>query len=223
MCGRFLLYHPLMELYERFYVDQLAFDLEVTPSYNIAPSQQLLAVVNDGKQNRMGFLKWGLVPYWAKDASLGHKLINARVETLASKPSFAEAYKKRRCIIIASGFYEWKKEGSKKTPMLIQLKNKEPIALAGLWERWVDADGKALTTATIITTEPNELMQDIHDRMPVILDAEQIELWLNREVQDTNQLDTLLRPFPADQMKAHPVSNAVNSPKNNDPSLIKAV
>ncbi|WP_202077376.1 SOS response-associated peptidase [Caldalkalibacillus salinus] len=220
MCGRFTLYSPLQLLYDRFYIDHADFMFE--SQYNIAPSQQVLAVVNDGEKNRMGYLKWGLIPRWAKDEKIGNKLINARAETIHEKPSFKTAYKKRRCLIPADGFYEWKKEGGQKLPMYVRLKEQAPFAFAGLWERWTSHDGRQLTTCTIITTEPNDLMQPIHNRMPVILDADGEKAWLDKDTEQ-DELHTLLRPYPAPLIEAYEVSSLVNSPQNNYPQLIETL
>lgn len=217
MCGRFALYGPLRDIYERYIID--AFQMDFQERYNIAPSQQVLAVVSNGEQNRIGYLKWGLVPGWAKDPAVGNKMINARAETLAEKPSFREAYKKRRCIIPVSGFYEWQKHANGKTPMYIHLPKQKIFSVAGLWERWTSPDGQTITTCTIVTTEPNELMEPIHNRMPVILDQSAEKVWLDRDA-DVQDLQSLLVPYPADLMQAYAVSSQVNSPKNDNASLI---
>ena len=217
MCGRFTLYSPLDEIMMRFNIEYG--DISYTSRYNIAPSQKVLAVVNDGKRNRMGYLRWGFVPPWANDPKIGNQMINARAETLAEKPSFRQAYRKKRCLIIADGFYEW----NGKVPMYIQLKNRQPFAFAGLWERWTGADGEEITSCIIVTTKANELLVSIHPRMPVILDQEQEKIWLDRNIADPNILDQLLQPYPAEKMMAYPVSTLVNSPKNNNESLIKPV
>lgn len=217
MCGRYALYSPLQEIYERYLVDP--FQMEFKPRYNVAPCQQVVAVVSNSEENRIGYLKWGLVPGWAKEPGIGNKMINARAETLSEKPSFREAYKKRRCIIPVNGFYEWKKEGNSKTPMFIHLKDEPIISFAGLWERWTSPDGQSITSCTIVTTEANEFMEPIHHRMPVILDQELEKVWLDREA-DVEDLQELLKSYPAEHMEAYPVSRNVNSPKNDNSSLI---
>lgn len=221
MCGRFTLYSPLQEIVERFNVAEWKVSFE--PRYNIAPSQQVLAVVSDGEKNRMGYLKWGFIPRWSKEPSIGHNMINARAETLAEKPSFRHAYQKRRCLIIADGFYEWKKEQDRKVPMYIQLNNQKPFAFAGLWERWISSEGEDVTTCTIVTTKANEFMIPIHHRMPVILTREQESVWLDRKITDPHILNHLLQPIASEEMTAYPVSTLVNSPKNDHASLIEPV
>lgn len=224
MCGRYSLYADYRTLLERFDVEEVSFgEEEYTESYNVAPSQQVVAVVNDGTKNRLGFLKWGLVPPWAKDEKIGYKMINARAETAAEKPSFRNAFKKKRCLVVADSFYEWKRTDDGKTPMRIKLKSGEPFAFAALWESWKSPDGKTVNTCSILTTKANELMETIHDRMPVILTKEAEKIWLDPKVQDAEVLGSLLRPFDSDDLEAYEVSSAVNSPKNNGPELIKKV
>jgi putative SOS response-associated peptidase YedK len=170
MCGRYSLYADYRTLLERFAIEETAVEeSDYAASYNIAPSQEVLAVVNDGTKNRLGFLKWGLIPPWAKDEKMGYKMINARAETAAEKPSFRHAFKKKRCIILADSFYEWRRTDEGKIPMLVKMKRGEPFAFAGLWESWKSPEGKVVNTCTILTTEANELMGTIHDRMPVVL------------------------------------------------------
>lgn len=223
MCGRYSLYADFRTIEERFGVATFEID-DYEPSYNIAPSQQILTVINDGVKNRLGHLKWGLVPPWAKDVKIGYKMINARSETVHEKPSFREALKKKRCLIVADSFYEWKRNDERKVPMRIKMKNDELFAMAGLWETWKDQKGELVHTCTILTTEPNELMSNIHDRMPVILKAEEEATWLNSSIQDIAQLKHLLQPFPDDNLlEAYEVSEQVNSPKNNYPELIERV
>lgn len=222
MCGRFTLLMEEDILRERFLIENMD-ELQLKPSYNIAPSQNVLAVINDGEKNRAGFLKWGLVPGWAKDPKIGYKLINARAETIAEKPSFRSSYKKRRCLILADSFYEWKKEAGRKIPMRIMLKSKEPFAFAGLWEKWTGGEGKTLHTCTIITTEANELMEPIHDRMPVILNRETEKIWLDRGVTEDEVLRHCLRPYPSEALAVYGVSDIVNSPKNDIPDCIAPI
>jgi putative SOS response-associated peptidase YedK len=223
MCGRFTLYADLNEIIERFDVGVSINSGEYQYRYNIAPSQNILSVINDGKQNRLGFLKWGLVPSWAKDASMGHKLINARSETIHEKPSFKQAIKQRRCLIIADGIYEWKRNGKNKIPMRIRLKGNHLFSMAGLWESWTSPTGEKIHSCTIITTNPNELMQSIHDRMPVILKPEHEKIWLDRSIQDINYLNQLLVPYSPEEMEAYEVSSLVNSPKNETLELIQPI
>ncbi|WP_044748965.1 SOS response-associated peptidase [Bacillus alveayuensis] len=222
MCGRFTLTIDENKVLDRFNAVK-ANDFEYVRRYNIAPSQAVLAIVNDGEKNRLGQLRWGLVPFWAKDIKIGYKMINARAETLAEKPAFKHAFKRQRCIIPADGFYEWKKALKGKQPMRIKLKSDEVFGFAGLWDRWKSPEGTVIHSCTIITTEPNELMADIHNRMPVILRKEDEETWLNRSIEDNDLLHDLLKPFPADEMEAYEVSTLVNSPKNDVPELIKKI
>lgn len=221
MCGRFTLASGIEIIATRFNVPSQRW-LDVEPRYNIAPSQPILAIVNDGKDNRLGYLKWGLVPPWSKDPKVGYKMINARAETLNEKPSFRQAYKKRRCLIVADSFYEWKREGKTKIPKRITVKN-GLFAMAGLWEKWTSANGENIHSCTIITTKPNELMEDIHDRMPVILNKDEEQLWLDRSIEDTYILNELLDPYPAEKIEAYTVSSSVNSPKNDGPELVQPV
>ncbi|WKA60513.1 SOS response-associated peptidase [Planococcus shenhongbingii] len=224
MCGRYSLYADYSAILERFDIDEVTFgEEEYSESYNIAPSQQVVAVVNDGTKNRLGFLKWGLVPPWAKDEKIGYKMINARAETAAEKPSFRNAFKKKRCLVVADSFYEWKRTDDGKTPMRIKLKSGEPFAFAALWESWKSPEGKTVNTCSILTTKANELMGSIHDRMPVILSKEAEKVWLDPKVQDEEVLGNLLKPFDSAQLEAYEVSDAVNSPKNNGPELIRKV
>ncbi|MAP39061.1 MAG: hypothetical protein CL879_05510 [Dehalococcoidia bacterium] len=193
------------------------------PSFNIAPTQEVLAVTNDGSENRPELMRWGLVPSWANDLKIGNRMINARSETLAEKPSFRTAFKRRRCLIPADGFYEWKREGKAKKPMLITANPGGLFAFAGLWETWKQPDDSWLLTCAIITTSANEFMKSIHDRMPVILPRESEASWLDPEEQDTAMLSELLLPYDSDRMEAYEVSTLVNSPRNNFPEVIEPV
>ncbi|MDM5327243.1 SOS response-associated peptidase [Neobacillus sp. CF12] len=224
MCGRFTLTAPVDQLMDRFDVEFFLQEEEYLPSYNVAPSQSVLAVINNGAHNKMGFLRWGLIPPWAKDISIGYKMINARAETLTEKPSFRNAYKKKRCLIVADSFYEWKRIDSKtKTPMRIKLKSDELFAMAGLWESWKSPEGKSIFSCSVITTQPNELVQDIHDRMPVILKPEDEKFWLDSSITDTRKLQHLLKPLDQRLMEVYEVSPLVNSPKNNSIELIQKI
>ena len=224
MCGRFTLTASVDQLIDRFDIEFFLQEEEYNPSYNVAPSQSVLAVINDGARNKMGFLRWGLIPPWAKDMSIGYKMINARAETLIDKPSFQNAYKKKRCLIVADSFYEWKRIDSKtKIPMRIKLKSNELFSMAGLWENWKSPDGKSIYSCSVITTSPNELVQDIHDRMPVILKPEDEKYWLDPSITDTTKLNPLLKPLDHALMEAYEVSPLVNSPKNNSIKLIQKI
>jgi putative SOS response-associated peptidase YedK len=219
MCGRFTLFSDLNIIFDRFDIGQPV-ELEYLPRYNIAPSQQILAVVNDGSRNKLGYLRWGLIPSWAKDARIGYKLINARSETILEKPSFKNSFLHRRCLIPADGFYEWKQEYNKKVPVWIHLKNKEPFALAGLWERWISPAGETIVSCTIITTKANDKISSIHERMPVILPRDREKSWLDRGNRDIEYLLSLLEPYPSDMMDYYPVSSQVNSANLDHPDLI---
>lgn len=218
MCGRFTLTADLTLLTERFHFDPA--DLAYTPSYNIAPSQPILTVINDGTHNRASYLRWGLVPSWAKDPSIGHRMINARAETVAEKPSFRQALQRRRCLILADGFFEWRQSGSTKTPMYIRLHEQPPFAFAGLWDTWYDSTGTPLATCTIVTTAANVLVAPIHHRMPVILSPEAETAWLDRHLTTPEDLIAWLTPYVPEGMEAYAVSPAVNSPRHNAPDCI---
>lgn len=222
MCGRYTLFASVDEIVERFMVDVFEEGI-YEPSYNIAPSQQVIAIINDGSRNRLGKLRWGLIPPWAKDEKIGYKTINARGETIAEKASFRNAYRKKRCIIPADSFYEWQRDGNNKTPINIKLKDGGLFGLAGLWESWKSPEGKLVHSCTVITTEANEIMKPIHDRMPVILKPETEKIWLDPSIQEPEVLNQFIRPFDSEQMETFIVSNEVNSPKMNHEGLIVPV
>jgi putative SOS response-associated peptidase YedK len=182
-----------------------------------------VAVIPNTGENKLDFFTWGLIPSWAKDPSIGNRLINARAETLAEKPAFRSAYRRRRCLILSDGFYEWKPDasGKGKTPHYIHMKSREPFAFAGLWEIWTPSDGSEIHSCTIITTTPNELMQTIHNRMPAILSPDSYQVWLNVEEQKPEILSPLLTPYPSSGMSAYPVTKIVNAPQNETPDCIK--
>ncbi|MFH1574977.1 MAG: SOS response-associated peptidase [Acidobacteriota bacterium] len=220
MCGRFSLVRDGTRLLASF--PGFTFPDNPPQRYNIAPSLQVLAVPNDGSRAARAF-EWGLIPFWAKDPKIGSRMINARCETLAEKPSFREAYKHRRCLIPADGFYEWRKEnsGGRKTPMYVRLRSGLAFAFAGLWEFWRAPDGTSRQTCAIITSQPNALMAGIHDRMPVILSVEAYDAWLDPAPRSPGGPDPILVPFPAERMEAHPVSDHVNNPRNDSPECIR--
>lgn len=224
MCGRFTLTINTEQIQEAF--PWLSVPEGIEPRFNIAPTQPVAAVPNDGK-NRLDFFTWGLIPSWAKDPSIGARMINARAESLAEKPSFRNAFRRRRCLILADGFYEWRQEpGSRvKTPMYVRMKEGRPFAFAGLWEIWQapQGEGSHILSCTIITTEPNSLMSSIHNRMPVILREEDYSLWLSPEEQKPDAISALLRPYAEDRMEAYPVSTRVNSPANESAECIVPV
>jgi len=219
MCGRFTLTVNPADLQDAF--SNYSFPEKFAPRFNIAPSQPVLAIPNDDKF-RADFFVWGLIPMWAKDPSIGSRLINARGETLAEKPSFRGGYKYKRCLIVADGFYEWKAFGEKKSksPYFIHMKDRKTFAMAGLWDTWEGPDGSNIKTCTIITTQPNELMELIHDRMPVILHPRDYAKWLNPAPQTPENLQPLIKPFPADDMSAYAVSTLVNKTTNDKPELV---
>ena len=189
-------------------------------SYNVAPSHEILAVINNGT-NRLVALHWGLVPFWAKDRSIGNRLINARAETVSEKPSFRTAFKKRRCLIVADGFYEWKGEKGKKQPWYLTTTSAEPFAFAGLWESWNDENNRKYLSTTIITTAASQSVKNIHHRMPVILDPAVCQDWLNRDIEDPHRLKQLLRQGHIRDLHSHPVTRQVNSVTNNNPDCIE--
>lgn len=217
MCGRFTIFADPDRLAERFQAALPADGLQ--PRYNAAPTQYLPVILNDGPP-AIQLLQWGLVPFWAKDPSIGSRMINARAETLAEKPAFRAALKKRRCLVLADGFYEWQKTPTGKQPMRITLASGEPFAMAGLWETWDAPDGSLLRTFTIVTGEPNELVAAIHNRMPTILLPEHEALWLDNAAEPAIWLD-ILRSYPAERMAAYPVSRRVNHVANDDPGLVE--
>jgi putative SOS response-associated peptidase YedK len=220
MCGRFTLTADLEQIAERF--SFRATQLALQPHYNIAPSQPVLTVIG-AEERRAGFPRWGLIPSWAKDPSIGDRMINARAETLAEKPSFQRALQKRRCLVIADGFYEWQQEGKKKTPLYITLKSREVFGFAGLWESWKSPTGDTIHSCAIVTTAPNAFMTSIHQRMPVILSRAAEAQWLDRSIEDPARLLALLTPYADGEMSAYAVSSAVNSPRNDSPVCIEPV
>lgn len=221
MCGRFTLTADIRELVEAFGLDE--FPGGVVPSYNIAPTQPVLAAVFSGGKRRAGRIRWGLVPFWVKYVKKWKPLINARSESLHERASFKHLVNKRRCIIFADSFYEWKAENGKKTPYRVLLKSEKPFAFAALWDRNT-AGGEELTTCTIITTDANPKIKPIHERMPVILDGNAaVEMWLNMDQYPYHEARKVLRPLPEVQVKAYAVSDYVNSAKNNDSECIRPV
>lgn len=218
MCGRFTLFTDAETLRQEFRIDTLA--AELRPRYNIAPGQDVAVVVQRSGERRLEMFRWGLIPSWAKDPSIGQRMINARAETLAERPAFKQAFRRRRCLVPADGFYEWQKGGRRKTPFYFRLKSGRPFALAGLWEEWLSPEGQTIRSCTIITTAPNELLAPIHERMPAILLPEAIEVWLDPSATDPALLHPWLKPYPADRMTGHPVPPIVNSPTYDSESLL---
>ncbi|NMB88563.1 MAG: SOS response-associated peptidase [Chloroflexi bacterium] len=219
MCGRFILTVEAPYLQQEFRLGDLPLDWQ--SRYNIAPSQPV-AVVRDAQARNVEWMRWGLVPFWANDVKIGNRMINARAETLQEKPAFRTAFQKRRCLILADGFYEWQKPANKRgrsTPYLIRLRDHKPFAFAGLWEFWKSKEGEELLSCTIITTQANSLVEKIHDRMPVMLSGDRLWEWL--QMNEAGELNNLLRPYPADQMEAVEVSPLVNNPVADSPEVAR--
>jgi putative SOS response-associated peptidase YedK len=197
---------------------------KLTPRYNICPTQPVTCVrQSNAGQNEVVNLRWGLVPFWSKDLKIGARMINARSETASTKPSFRAAFKSRRCLVLADGFYEWKKNGKQKQPYYISRTDDQPFCFAGLWESWKDKSLETPTpveTCTILTTEANSMMQPLHDRMPVILNHDQYDFWLDKEFSDAEKLNELLVPYALDELRAFPVDKIVNKPVNDTPECI---
>lgn len=217
MCGRFTLTDNIIQLQSFFEFELLE---ETVPRYNISPGQNILTVVSNGNRRVGKNMKWGLVPYWSKDDKIGYKLINARGETIETKPSFKDAFQRRRCLIIADGFYEWQKTDAGKRPFRFVMKDRKPFALAGIWETWTKGS-LPIVSCSIITTEANDVTRDVHDRMPVILPAPTYDTWLNPKIQNVSELKNLVQPYPAVEMEKYEVSTMVNSARNELPELIK--
>ena len=218
MCGRYTLRTPIDVLAEGFEIQE--YPSSITPNYNVAPTQEVAGLVEEEEKRKLEMFHWGLIPSWAKDPAIGNKMINARAETVSEKPSFRSAFKKRRCLILADGFYEWQKTDDGKQPYYIKMQDDSPFAFAGLWEVW-DKYGEEIRSGTIITTDANDLMNEIHHRMPVILHPEDYGLWLDPDFDEKEALTALLKPYPSDAMEAYPVSRRVNKPANNEPSVLE--
>ncbi|RKD22653.1 hypothetical protein BEP19_10365 [Ammoniphilus oxalaticus] len=223
MCGRFTLTGIFDELIIRYGIEY-ALDPFHDPRYNVAPMQMIAAVIHDGERNRLGQLRWGLVPSWAKDESMASRMINARSETLLERPSFRNLVSRKRCLIPADSFYEWKTINGKKQPIRFMLEDESIFSMAGLYDSWIcPKSGEKISTCTIITTSPNELVADVHDRMPVILRKEDEQKWINGHNTDTAQLLSLLVPFSEAEMKCHTVSPIVGNVRNDGPECIEKV
>lgn len=222
MCGRFALATDKKILAMLYGLDLRA-DFELRPRYNIAPSQKVLTLrlSPENGEKELNELKWGFVPFWADDPAIGNRMINARAETAAEKPSFRNALKKRRLLVPASGFYEWKSEDGNKQPFFIYRRDEKPFSFAGLWERW-DKGSDPLESFTILTTEPNSLLSDLHNRMPVIIRAEDYSAWLNPDAEPIF-LQQMMVPFPSEELTFHPVSKKVNKPSNDHPEIIQDI
>jgi len=218
MCGRYNLITDAQAFIDAF---QVINHLDWQPRYNIAPSQKVPAIRQEEDGRKAVLLRWGLIPYWAKDEKFGYRTINARAETVDTKPAFRTAFKRRRCLIPATGFYEWRQMQGYKQPYNIRVKNQELFAFAGLWEHWQSPEGKTVESCTIIVTDANEEVKPIHDRMPVILEPDGYGVWLDPDSYYPAELKNLLRPCAAEKLELWPVSTRVGSPANDDPSLIK--
>jgi putative SOS response-associated peptidase YedK len=228
MCGRYVQASSYGDLEQYFQTDEVRERaVEHRPDYNVAPTRDVPVVAVSEQRRVLDVVRWGLVPPWAKDLSIGNRMINARAESVATKPAYRKAFEKRRCIVPADGFYEWRRiEGRSKLPYYIRHADGTPLAFAGLWERWKDPDdpeAEWIRTCCIITTDANEALRKVHDRMPVVLPEASWEQWLDPDNHDTEALRALLVPAPAEEFVLHPVSTRVNRPANNDPSLLEEV
>lgn len=220
MCGRYTLMAPVEALAEEF---GLTGPLPEFPaSYNVAPTQEVAAVLVEDDERHLALLRWGLIPSWADDPQIGARMINARGETVAEKPSFRGAFKKRRCLIPVDGFYEWQRTDNGKQPYYIRMKNGRPFAFAGLWENW-NGNGHGIRSCTIITTEANDIVGEVHHRMPVIVAPDNYETWLDPDIQEAELLTPLLAPYYNDPLETYPVSRFVNNPANNAPGCIESL
>lgn len=217
MCGRFSNRSSAEKIKKEFKVEEVP-SIEVR--YNIAPTQKILGISQESDEREAVLFKWGLVPSWAKDPSIGARLINARSETVHEKPAFRESFKRRRCILPADGYYEWQKTGGRKQPYYFTLRAERPFGFAGLWDRWKSPEGEVLETCTILTTEANETAKAIHERMPVILSPSDYDLWLDEDLRKLELLTELFRPYPSGEMISYPVSTLVNNVRVDRADLI---
>lgn len=222
MCGRYTQQQSAEIIAQTFQIDNIP---PLKPRYNIAPTQSVATILQPSTNRQFKMMHWGLIPSWAKDTKISSKLINARAETVAEKPSFRSAFRKRRCLVLADGFYEWQKQEDKqKQPFYFRMSDQHPFSFAGLWEHWQDQEtGEEIESCTIITTEPNDLMKTVHNRMPVILEPKDYDFWLDSEVKKPELLQPLLHPYPAEQMMAFMVSKAVNKPSNDTAECINSL
>lgn len=223
MCGRYTLYTEFLKLIERFEIDWVPDQIgeDYKPRYNIAPTQKILAVTEEEGRRVIRAYHWGLIPSWAKDPSIGHSLINARIESVLTKNSFKQSFQRRRCLILADGFYEWKRAEGKR-PYYLTLPNREPFAMAGLWDRWQSPTGDLILSCTILTKNASEEIRPIHDRMPLILTKEEEEKWLSPISSSPEAFHQHFADLPSPPMEATPVSTIVNSPKNDSPLCISS-
>ncbi|SDX11123.1 Putative SOS response-associated peptidase YedK [Marininema mesophilum] len=222
MCGRFTLTANLKEIVERFQVEEHGIEAHL-PRYNIAPSQEVPVILMEEEQRKLVSMRWGLIPRWAKDPSIGNRLINARSESLTQKPAFRRSFQRYRCLVPADSFYEWKKVDGTKQPMRIMFTSGELFAFAGLWDCWTEESGESYQSFTIITTQANEMVQEIHERMPVILHLAEEAAWLDPDWGDPDLLSPFLEPYEPEAMTMYPVSKAVNTPKNDQAEVIRSL
>ena len=223
MCGRYTAAMSWSELVDLYEITETGIPLNVAPRYNVAPTQTVPIIRSVPNGRELAMVRWGLVPSWSKGPDSRYSMINARAETVTEKPSFRTPFRRRRCLVPADGFYEWKKANGAKQPYRIALNDGRPFAFAGLWDSWESADETAIESCTIIVTDANELVRPIHDRMPVILDPGNHVRWLDVEGTPADEAAEMLRSYPSERMTAYPVSRMVNSPKNDDPKCIEAV
>jgi putative SOS response-associated peptidase YedK len=223
MCGRYRL-SCRKEIIEQYF-ESAPWDDDWTPRYNIALTQSVPVLRQHPKKpvRELALMKWGLIPHWAKDGSIAMSTINAKSETAATKPAFRDPFRLRRCLIPADGFYEWRRTGGSKQPYCFEVSGGELFAFAGLWDGWKDADGRWVKTCSILTTTPNVLTATVHDRMPVILDPESYDLWLDPGMQNVAAISELLKPYDASQMQLYPVSSCVNHVTNDDEECSRRV
>lgn len=219
MCGRFTITATLDEIASRYDLDDTALPSNYRPSYNLAPTQQALSIIHDGKRRRAGYLSWGLIPSWSKDAKIASQTINARSETIMEKPAFRESFQRRRALIVVDGFFEWMQTSYGKQPMRIVMKKRNIFSLAGIYDTWMGPDGK-VSSFSICTVESNQLVAPIHSRMPAIIHPNDEDNWLDRDNRDTSVLRSLLKPYTAFEMEAYPVASIVGSSNYNSPVLI---
>lgn len=220
MCGRYTLLADELNILNEFGIDQPIDSYK--PSYNIAPGQDVLAIIHDGREKRAGYLRWSLVPSWAKDEKIGYKMINARSETALEKPSFKHLMARKRCLIVADSFYEWKRNGKEKQPKRIQMSGRQLFGFAGLWDKW-EHDNKELYTCTILTKDANEFMEDIHHRMPIILPQGKEDEWIAKGNKHPKELQHFLKTLEQEELTAYNVDSYVNTAKNNDVACIEPI
>jgi putative SOS response-associated peptidase YedK len=218
MCGRFDLHAEPVRIQKDFCINN--FSVPYEPSYNIAPARQIIIVKDDGKRY-LSRCRWGFIPSWADDPDIGYKMINARAETVAEKPAFREAFSRHRCLVIANGFFEWLREGKTRTPYYVRLKSEALIGFAGLYGLWKSPEGEEILSCAIITTESNDLIRPIHDRMPVIIPKDKEDIWLSPDITDKKRLMPLLTPYQSEEMEMFKVSSSMNSPEKDNPEIIE--